>query len=181
MIEISREKLQNDGILFIIWGWSLVYSSMTRFLICRILFSNRQVWALKVFGTILTIVVIGYTAYYIWQHRKKVRTYIGISLRYVWISAIFCLMLINLIQFNILHDINFELQHPIFMVVLAYAVVVTGVILRYRLMIFAGILFGLLAYGASFFELHLQLLSEAIAWFLAFCLPGHLLYAKRTK
>jgi len=181
MIDLSRKKMQNDGILFIIWGWSLFYSSFTRFLISKVLFSKMQVKAFKTVGTIITMAVLGYTLYYLWQQRKKVKTYIGISLRYVWIAAILCMVLINLIQGNILHDINFELQHPIFMVILAFAVVVTGVLLRYRLMIFAGLLFGLLAYAASFFELHIQLLLEAIAWFLAFCIPGHLLYAKRTK
>ena len=89
--------------------------------------------------------------------------------------------LINLIQGNILHSINFELQHPIFMVVIAFAITITGVMLRYRLMILMGILFGLLAYGASFFELKLQVLIEAIAWFLAFCLPGHILYARKNS
>ena len=181
MIDVSRKKLQNDGILFILWGWSLFYSSFTRFLISQVLFSNMQVKAFKTVGSILTVFVLGYTLYYIWQQRKKVKTYIGISLRYVWISAILCMVLINLIQGNILHDINFELQHPIFMVVIAYAVIITGVMLRFKMMILAGILFGLLAYAASFFELHIQLLFEAMAWFLAFCLPGHLLYAKRTN
>jgi hypothetical protein len=181
MIEVSRKKLQNDGILFILWGYALCYSALSRFLISKILFSNAQVKSFKYTGTLLSILVFGYTIYYLWNQRKKVQTYIGISLRWVWFSAVFCMVLINLIQNNILHSINFELQHPIFMVVTAFAVVVTGGILRYRLMIIMGILFGLLAYFCSFFELHLQLLFEAIAWFMAFCIPGHILYAKKTK
>lgn len=181
MIEVSRKKLQNDGILFILWGYTLCYSALSRFLISKILFSNIQVQSIKYTGTIISVFVLGYTVYYLWNQRKKVQTYIGISLRWVWISAVFCMVLINLIQNNILHDINFELQHPIFMVVTAFAVVVTGGILRYRLMIAMGILFGLLAYFCSFFELHLQLLFEAIAWFLAFCIPGHILFAKKAN
>jgi len=81
----------------------------------------------------------------------------------------------------VVHKINFELQHPIFMVVIAFAIVVSGVILRYRLMVAMGILFGILAYTSSFFELHYQILVEAIAWFLAFVIPGHILYAQKTK
>jgi hypothetical protein len=181
MIEMSRKKLQNDGILFILWGYALCYSALSRFLISKILFSNAQVKSFKYAGTILSVLVLGYTIFYLWKQRKKVQTYIGISIRWVWISAVSCMVLINLIQNNILHNINFELQHPIFMVVFAFAVVVTGGILRYKLMIVMGILFGLLAYFCSFFELHLQLLFEAIAWFLAFCIPGHILYARKIK
>jgi hypothetical protein len=181
MIEVSRKKLQNDGILFILWGWALCYSAMSRFLISKVLLSNMQVRSLKYTDLILTVGVLVYTVYYLVKQRKNVQTYIGISLRWVWFSAVGCLVLINLIQGNILHHINFDLQHPIFMVVIAFAVVVTGVILRYRLMIMMGILFGLMAYFSSFFELHLQLLFEAIAWFLAFCLPGHILYAMKNR
>jgi branched-subunit amino acid ABC-type transport system permease component len=88
-------------------------------------------------------------------------------------------MLINLIQFNILDKIIFELQHPVFMVFIAFATVITGGILRYRMMIVGGIVFGLLAYGCSYLPIIDQLLVEAIAWLIAFIIPGHLLYAKR--
>jgi hypothetical protein len=181
MIDVSRKKLQNDGILFILWGYALCYSALSRFLISKILFSNAQIRSFKITGTMLSLFVFGYTVYYLWNQRKKVQTFIGISLRWVWFSAVFSMVLINLIQNNILHSINFELQHPIFMVVTAFAVLVTGGILRYKLMIAMGILFGLLAYFCSFFDLHLQLLFEAIAWFLAFCIPGHILFARKTK
>jgi hypothetical protein len=181
MIEVSRNKLRNDGILFIIWGWVLFYSAMSRYLISRILFSNLQVSMFKHAEIVFGLTALAYTIYYLVRQHKKVQTYIGISLRWVWFSLVGCMVLINLIQGNILHKINFELQHPIFMVVTAFAVVATGVLLRYRLMIIMGICFGLLAYLSSFFELHTQLLIEAIAWFLAFCLPGHILYARKTK
>jgi hypothetical protein len=112
---------------------------------------------------------------------NKVQTYIGISLRWIWFSLIISLVLINLIQFNVLHKINFELQHPLFMVVIAFAIVATGGILRYRLIIAGGIVFGLLAYLCSYLTLPQQMLIEAIAWAIAFVIPGHILYAQRNK
>lgn len=181
MIEVSRKKLHNDGILFIIWGWVLFYSAISRYLISKILFSNMQVSMFKHAEIVFGLAALAYTIYYLVRQHRKVQTYIGISLRWVWFSLVGSMVLINLIQQNILHKIIFELQHPIFMVVTAFAVMVTGVLLRYRLMMVMGILFGILAYTSSFFELHTQLLMEAIAWFLAFCLPGHILYARKTR
>jgi hypothetical protein len=181
MIEVSRKKLQNDGILFILWGYALCFSALSRFLIWKILLSNMQMKSLKLLDLIISFSVLVFTIYYLIRQQKKVKTYIRSSLRWVWFAAVGCLILINLIQMNTLHKINFELQHPVFMVVIAFAVVITGGLLRYRLMIFMGILFALLAYGSSFFELYWQLLFEGIAWFLAFCIPGHILYAKRTS
>jgi branched-subunit amino acid ABC-type transport system permease component len=91
------------------------------------------------------------------------------------------MVLINLIQFNVLNKIYFELQHPIFMVIIAFAIVVTGGILRYKMIIIGGIVYGLLAYISSYVELPAQLLIDAIAWMIAITFPGHLLYAKRNS
>lgn len=109
------------------------------------------------------------------------QTYIGVSLRYVWISLFVCMVLVNLIQFNVQHSINFELQHPIFMVLMAFAVTVTGGVLRYRLIIIGGVIFGILALVASYMKLQDQLLVESVAWIISFIVPGHILYANREK
>lgn len=181
MIARSQRKLKNDGILFILWGWVKCLVSVEGYIIATsaLTFTLRN--ALNYLGYALGIFAIGYTAYYILIKRKKAQTYIGISLRYVWISLLVGLSLINMIQFHVLHQINFSLQHPVFMVLIAFATVVTGVILRYRLIIIGGVLFGVLAYACSFFELHHQILIEAFAWFIAFVIPGHILYSKREK
>ncbi len=180
MIQVSQSKLKNDGILFIIWGWI----SFTTYFFCNYLPSilvttNQIMQIVRFFRVALPIFGIAFTLYYIFKQRKKVTTYIGISLRYVWGSLFFSMVLINLIQFNVLQEISFELQHPIFMVLIAFATVITGGVLRYRLIIAGGVIFGILAYISSYFALQEQLLIEAIAWIIAFVIPGHLLYSKR--
>jgi hypothetical protein len=182
MIQVSRNKLKNDGILFIVWGWIFLINYLfLNYLPSKILLSHKTMDLVHGLRVILPVSGLIFTLYYILKQRKKVQTYIGISLRYVWISLFASMVLVNLIQMNVLHRVNFELQHPIFMVLIAFAVTVTGGILRYRLIIAGGIIFGLLALAASYFELQTQLLLEAIAWIIAFIIPGHLLYAKRNK
>ncbi len=182
MIALSRSKLNNDGILFIVWGWiSVVNYFLLNYLPGEILLSNRFMQLIRSFRVILPLLGLAFTLYYILKQRKRVQTYLGISLRFVWGSLLASLVLVNLIQMNVLHSINFELQHPIFMVLIAFAVTVTGGILRYNLIIAGGIVFGLLALTASYFDLHGQLLLEAIAWLIAFVIPGHIMYAKRSS
>jgi membrane-associated HD superfamily phosphohydrolase len=182
MIQVSRNKLKNDGILFIVWGWIFLINYLfLNYLPGKFLLSHKMMDLVHSLRVILPVSGLIFTLYYILKQRKKVQTYIGISLRYVWISLFASMVLVNLIQMNVLHRVNFELQHPIFMVLIAFAVTVTGGILRYRLIIAGGIIFGLLALAASYFELQTQLLLEAIAWIIAFIIPGHLLYAKRNK
>lgn len=181
MIKVSQKKLKNDGILFILWGWISFLTYMLEFVVQSVphtyqmtLFKGYTTIVLAVFG-------LGFSIIYIYRKSRKASTYIGISLRYVWGSMFAGMVLINLIQANVLHKITYELQLPIFMVLVSFALVVTGGILRYKMIIAGGIIFGLLAYLASFFSLHQQLLIEAIAWVIGFIIPGHILYSKRNR
>ncbi|MFA6651924.1 MAG: hypothetical protein WCS46_04485 [Bacteroidales bacterium] len=181
MIEVSRIKLRQDGILFIVWGWTLFYVSFGGY-ITRTLVMTYQIYkTLNRLGYVMAAAAALFTIYYLIKQRKKVQTYIGISLRYVWISFFLSTVLVNLILINILHSINFELQHPLFMVLMAFAVTVTGGILRHRLIVIGGVVFGALALTASYLGLKEQLLLEAVAWVVAFIVPGHILFAKRKK
>jgi hypothetical protein len=181
MIQVSKNKLKRDGILFIVWGWVLFYVSITGYIerSYGLTFEIKNI--LNTLGIALPIMAGTFSVYYLIKESKKVQTYIGISLRYVWISLFVCMVLVNLIQFNVLHSINFELQHPVFMVLMAFAVTVTGGILRNRLITVGGVIFGILALTASYLPLKEQLLVESIAWIIAFIIPGHVLYANREK
>jgi hypothetical protein len=181
MIQVSQKKLKNDGILFVLWGWIAFYGNITGYIVREFVLTYQFHRILDKSGYVLGLLAFAFTIYYMWKQRKKVQTYIGISIRYVWISMFVCFVLINLIQFNVLHSINFELQHPIFMVIIAFATVVTGGIIRYKLIAFGGIIFGLIALLSSYFSLPYQLLLESIAWLIAFIIPGHILFAKRKS
>ena len=182
MIQVSKNKFKRDGILFVVWGWILFFNYFFLNYLTNVLVVTHQLMQIiHVLRILLPVSGIAYSVYYIFSQRKKVQTYIGISLRYVWLSLFLSMVLVNLIQFNVLGNINFELQHPIFMVFIAFAVIVTGGILRYRLIIIGGIVFAALAYTASYFKLQEQLLIESIAWVIAFIIPGHIIYANREK
>ena len=181
MIQVSQKKLKNDGILFILWGWLMFFNYAYNYLLGFVVLPYPIKKAIDYSGIVIAFVAVAFSIYYILKQRKKVQTYIGISLRYVWFSLIACQMLTSMIIYNVLHVVNFELQHPIFMMFIAFATVITGGVLRYRMIIFGGIIFGLLAYVGSYFNLREQLILEAIAWLIAFIIPGHLLYANRKK
>jgi len=181
MVQIPQKKLGNDGILIIIWGYAMSISCSCHYLNEVLFLPNRIHYLLKFANPFLPIIALGFTIFYILRQKKKFITYFGLSLRYVWIALFFSLMLINLIIFNVQHEVNFSLQHPIFMVITAFAIVVTGIILRYKLIILGGIIFGAAAYFCSYLDLSEQMLLEAIAWFISLVIPGHLMYFKRNN
>jgi len=181
MIDVSRKKMNHDGILIIVWGWIMTVSYLLMYLTnttaMTYLLSRLIHWT----GNLLLFGAVLFTAWFIFKQRQKVRTYIGSSLRYVWICMICCLMLTNMILFNSLHELNLKLQHPVFMLFIAYTIVISGIMLRYNLLIMGGMLFAAAAYIASRFELNTQILIEAISWLAGFVIPGHFLFARRKK
>jgi hypothetical protein len=181
MLEVSKRKFHSDGILMIVWGWIMTIHYMVMFVLGYLSLSAAIRHGIKYAITGLIFIGLAFTIYYVVKQRKNVQTYIGVSLRYVWVGMFFSLVLVNVIQFSVLKEINFELQHPIFMVIIAFATVVTGGILRYQLIIYGGISFALLALVSSRLPLESQMLMESIAWLIAFIIPGHILYSKRNR
>lgn len=166
------------GALLILWGWVMFYSYLTNYIFNKFLLSSHIQSLLGNLGIVLGAVALIITIFYLLRQTKPVAKN-EIYLRYVWASLFVSLVLINLIQFNVLHQINFELQHPIFMVVIAFAIVVSGGILHYPFLLAGGIIFAILAYVASWLPLTDQLLMEAIGWLVAFILPGHIRYLRQ--
>jgi hypothetical protein len=181
MIEVSQKRFKNNGILFLLWGWLMVLNYLSSYLLKKIILTHEVRMIIKYVVWIVSISAIIFSIYYVFFRRVRVKTYISISLRYVWISLVVCLSLTNMIIFNVIHQFNPALQHPIFMLLISFAIVVSGGIIRYRLLVLGGIFFGILAYACSWLDLQTQILVEAGAWFIAFVIPGHILYAKRHR
>jgi hypothetical protein len=181
MIRISHRNMKNNGLLFILWGWTMVAVNLMNFVKNESVLILPVIRTMNVLGTLLGLTAVVFSLVAIFRQRKTVQTYMGISLRYVWFSTFAAMVLINLIEGNVLHHINFEFQHPVYMVLIAMATVITGGILRFRLILAGGVIFGLLALAASYLNLSHQLLLDALAWFTAFVIPGHYLYATRNR
>ena len=94
---------------------------------------------------------------------------------------IMSMVMFNVIQMNVLNNVNFEFQHPVFMIFYAFATVVSGGILKQKMLVMGGIVFALCAFVSSYLELKDQLALEAVAFLAAFIIPGHLMYAMGRK
>jgi len=181
MINVSREHINSHGILFILWGWINFINFFTEYLSGKFTFSYQMLQIERSASVVLPLFGLVFTIIYAILHRERVNTYISVTLRYVWISVFLCLILTNIIQFNVLRQIYFNLQHPIFMLFIAFAIVVSGGILRHKIIMIGGIIFAALALASSFFPLEDQLLVESLGWFIAFIIPGHITYSKRKR
>lgn len=169
------------SMLLITWGWLLAYSSFAGYLERSFAIGYWNHKLLSYLGYALALAVFAFTVFYLIKRWKIIRTRNEVSLLYVWFSLVVSMVLINLIQFNVMEKINFELQQPVFMVLKGLAIIITGGILRIRMLIIGGIIFTGLGWLASYYFLEDQLVLEAIGWLIAFAFPGHWLYANKRS
>jgi hypothetical protein len=180
LIQFIRNLTNKKGILFIIWGWLSFISYLLIYISGSIQYSILLAQVSQIFSIALPVLGLIFTILYVIILNQSRTGNSIIIVLYIWGSTIAGMVFINLIQFNINHLINFQLQHPIFMVLIAIATVLTGVVLSYKYVIAGGIAFGIMAYLCSYFNMHEQLLIESIAWVTAFIIPGHMLFSKKN-
>ncbi len=177
----SRRSLLDDGILLILWG--AMFS--INFLLNYYKSTHVVVWWERnlagTFSILSGLAVIGITAWFIFFRKKNYRTYTAISTRFVWIGIILAHNLNIIVTKGFLEEVNFTLLHPLQMVLIGFALFVTGGIYRYYLLSFAGVVYWIAAWTGSHFELIDQYLVRAVADFVCFVIPGVLMYMQSKK
>ena len=177
----SRLLISNYGILLMLWGWGGLIKYILDYIRDYTILSIVMRQSVTFLGYFVIILWLGGTIYFLYQHGLMKLTYFGYVLRFIWISMVISMILINIIQLKILNEVNFELQHSIFMVLYAFAAVISGGVLKQKSLIIGGILFGVCALTSSYFELKEQIALETVGWIVSFIIPGHIMYAKGNK
>ena len=177
----STRLIANYGILFILWGWAGLLKFILDYIEKYAFISISMRETIGIMGKLVVILWLGLTLYFLYHHGKMKLTYFGLVLRSIWVSMILSMVLVNVIQLKILGEMNFELQHSVFMVFYAFATVISGVILRQKMLVLGGIILAMGAIVSSYLSLEEQIMIETAAWIAAFIIPGHIMYAKGHK
>jgi len=170
---------QPASLLLVLWGWTQFLSYFRYFFVRAVSLSFVTCKTLEYLTNGLSLLVLLFTLYYLWVHRAWFKKPEVKTIATIWIGLLLSMVFINLIQQNVLHHIVFELQHALFMLLTAVAILVTGSLIRNRWMFVGGVIFVILAFGASYMSLKNQMLLEAIGWVVGFVIPGHLLMRRK--
>ncbi len=175
----ARRDFKKDSILFILWGWFLASFYMFAFLMAHSLYIMRKQTFFETIIVSLFAFTVTYSIFHIIRNcKKRSSNPLSISLQYVWVSFCVCLVVIHIIQ-NTLHE--FHLQQPLIILMIAFAQIISGGILRYRLMIVLGVIIGIFSYFSSLLSINLQFVIGAFVFLVAFIIPGHILYFQYKK
>ncbi|MGA0558079.1 hypothetical protein ACO2Q8_15575 [Larkinella sp. VNQ87] len=174
MILSAKKTLQDDGTLYLMWGWLVLFSSLAHYgLLTQTDFPYPYaVWA--------TMPLAGvYTGFYVRRlaNRQPVKTYIGEFLSYLWIA--FLVSIVILLVF--MPRIGYENTYPIILLLYGIGTFVSGGALRFRPLVIGGALNWPIAVAAFFVSFDVQLLLLALAVTCSYIVPGYLLRANYQK
>lgn len=171
MINKAKNKLADDGFLFIFWGWLVLAAAIIHYVTIKMEIDYGYfVW--------ITLMPLGgiYSAIFGFRQNKKsnVKTYVDTYLSALWTA--FGIALILTIGFMMWHGIS--TTYFFLMILYGIATYVTGGILSFT-PLKIGSLFSFACAAISVFCNEADLLLViAIAIFCSYVVPGHLLRMK---
>jgi hypothetical protein len=176
MINRAQDKFAEDGYMYLVWGWMVFICSLLQFTLLHV-FNYAQhyiVW-------LATIPLFVYLGFYIRKkHKQKtVVTYTNSIIGFVWITfAVVIVLLGFLIGFLTTGEYYTHIIH-ILLAVYGMPVFLTGVIIRFKPLIYGGIACWILCIISTFIKIYdYQFLLIPLAMLLAWIIPGYLLRAK---
>jgi hypothetical protein len=168
MINTAKNKLADDGFLYIFWGWLVFVSALTNY----ILFRMDIEWGFIVWPVLMPI---GGIVTWIYTAREKrnrvVKTYIDKYLGYLW-TGFGIAMGVALFSLGVL-----GIKGSYFCLILLYGMVtfVSGALLDFRPLRIGALFSFAIGLGALFLPELEQFLCIAASVLCSYIIPGHLL------
>ena len=166
MITNAKQEINENGFIFLMWGWLVFFASMVNF--AGLYFNYPQasmVWLLMIVGGIVTFI------YYRKENKKeKVKSYIDSFLSYLWIAFGVSLFIVLFFQQKL-----GMATFPMVMLMYGIGTFVTGGAIRFKPLVYGGIWCWAMAVSAFFVDYKIQLLLLALAVLGSYIIPGHIL------
>ena len=166
MINKARNKFNESGTLYLVWGVAVFFCSTAQFIAGYIYHYQHTyyVWS-------LTWLVFIYQVIFLARKKKKekVKTYADEILGYVWICFVACMMVL---MFILQYSKAFHLIYPVILVIYAIPTFLSGVILKVKPLFMGGIFCWVLAISSMLIAQQFHLLLVSVAVLLAWIIPG---------
>jgi hypothetical protein len=171
MINTAKNKLADDGFLFIFWGWLVIFASLIQYVTIKMDIDYGY------FSWVILMPLGGiFSAIYGARQNKKekVKTYIDSYLSYLWIA--FGISLFIALGFMSVHGI--KATYFFLMILYGIATMVSGGLLNFKPLVIGSIASFACAGISVFLNETDQLLIIAAALLFSYVVPGHLLRNK---
>jgi hypothetical protein len=172
MINKTKQKMSDNSIYYLVWGWITFIACTGQFILKHILNYEKHylVW-------LLVLVGIAFSAWYgaKKERTQTVTTYVGESIKYLWIGMSIAYFVLSMILTKYGWD---KIVFPFFIMLYGLGTFVSGSIIQFRPLIVGGILAFALAISAAYVEYDYQMLFAAAAILFSYIIPAYMLRHK---
>jgi hypothetical protein len=175
MINKARNRFNETGALYLLYGWVILICCLVQF-VALYFFKNHHVYYIWYF----TWAAVIYQVVYLRKKRAtdKTRTYTGEIIGFVWLVFIICISLLIFLQIYLKSPVTIN---PSILIMYGMPTFLSGVILKSNALKRGGVCCWLLAVLSMFIAYEFQLLLIALAVILAWIVPGYLFKRKFKK
>ena len=176
MINRAKDKFAEDGSMYLLWGWVVFICSLTQFVLMH--FFKYPYHYIVWFASWIILI---YQIVYIRKKlkRRRVRTYTGYILGYVWLTFVIVIFLLAFLIGRLTEGDYYIHISPILLAIYGIPIFLSGIILRFKPLVIGGIGCWILSIAAMLIENYdYQFLLIPLAMIIAWIIPGYLLRAK---
>jgi hypothetical protein len=176
MINRAKDKFAEDGSMYLLWGWVVFICSLTQFVLMH--FFKYPYHYIVWFASWIILI---YQFVYIRKKlkRRRVRTYTGYILGYVWLTFVIVIFLLAFLIGRLTEGDYYIHISPILLTIYGIPIFLSGIILRFKPLVIGGIGCWILSIAAMLIENYdYQFLLIPLAMIIAWIIPGYLLRAK---
>ena len=176
MINRAKDKFAEDGSMYLLWGWVVFVCSLTQFVLMHF-FKYPYHYVVWFASWIIVIYQLVYIRKKI--KRRRVRTYTGYILGYVWLTFVIVIFLLAFLIGRLTEGDYYIHISPILLTIYGIPIFLSGIILRFKPLIIGGIGCWILSIAAMLIDNYdYQFLLIPLAMIIAWIIPGYLLRAK---
>jgi len=173
MINRTKGNLHDNSFYFLLWGWIVLIGNIGQIILSRIPTINKPylIWLIIIPGIIANFV------YGMRQGKKNcVRTHLDRVNFLNWISFLvgYAIILVFMSKFN------YKIE-PIIFLLAGNATFLTGIIIKFKPLIWGGIVFWLGVIGLFLLPTNLVVFVSPIIIILGYLVPGYLLKFQNKK
>jgi hypothetical protein len=172
MIQKAKNRFSENGTLYLLWGWVVLFCCTFHYTMLRI--THQQNW-----GYVWSITIIAgiYQIIYLSKQKKSatVRTYTDEIINAVWVCFGFVMGIATFIMAKLG---NWSLMYSLVLLIYGIPTFLSGMIMRFKPLMIGGICCWILSMLSVYVQTVEILLFLAPAVLAAWIIPGYLLRAK---
>jgi hypothetical protein len=172
MINQAKNRFSENGFLYLLWGWLILFCSIGHFILLKFrLFEHPEIiWSSCWLAVIFQVIYLIKT-----KKKETVKTYSENIINYIWVSFGICMFVLSFILGKSNGWVNL---YSLFLMLYGTPTFLSGIVMQFKPLKIGGIVCWSLAILSTFVLPLYGLLLLAAAMVAAWIVPGYMLRKK---